>query len=115
MTAVVEDLNVLDTVRAEELVAYISARHPGEEPDVPRVDFGITTITGLRVGDSILRVHLDLNLLNNRNGKRFPKKPHVYENSCHMGSVPVGIQSAVAIVHPRLAVDDPRRTCVPLV
>jgi hypothetical protein len=79
--AVVEDLNVLDVIRAEELVAYISTEHPGEEPDVPKVDFGKTVINGLRIGDSILKVHLDLKLLNNGNGNRFPKKPHVFEKA----------------------------------
>jgi hypothetical protein len=81
MLAVVQDLHVLDTVHAEELVAYISTQHPGEEPDVPKVDFGKTSITGLRVGDSILKVHLNLKLLNNGDGDRFPKRPHVYEKA----------------------------------
>jgi hypothetical protein len=80
-TAVVEALNVLDMVRVEELVAYISTEHPGEEPDVPKVDFGRTDITSLRVGDSILKVHLDLKLLNNGNRNRFPKQPQLYEKA----------------------------------
>ena len=77
--AVVEGLNVLDTIRADELVAYISTEHPGEEPDVPRVDLGRTLINGLRVGDAILKVHLNLNFLSDGNGKRFPKRPYLQE------------------------------------
>ena len=77
--AAVEDLNVLDTIRADELVAYISIEHPGEEPDVPRVDVSRTAINGLRVGEAILRVHLNLKFLNDGNGKRFPKRPYLQE------------------------------------
>ncbi|HMK23279.1 MAG TPA: hypothetical protein VK466_13165 [Terriglobales bacterium] len=79
--AVVEDLNVLDVIRADELIAYISSQHPGEEPEVPIVKFGDTAINGLRVGDAILRVHLDTALLDLGNGKRFPKKPHLFEKA----------------------------------
>jgi hypothetical protein len=81
MTAVVEDLNILDKVRADELVAYISTEHPGKEPDVPRVNFGRTRITDLRVGDSVLEVQLDLNLLNNGNRDGFPKIAPVYDKT----------------------------------
>ncbi len=78
-TAIVEDLNVLEVIRAEELVAYISTQHPGEEPNVPKIDFGLTAINGLRVGDSILRVHLDLERLTVGDRKRFPKKAPLFE------------------------------------
>jgi hypothetical protein len=81
MTALVEGLNVLDRVRASQLLAYISAEHPGEDPDVPRVTFGKTRITDLRVDDSTLEVILDLDLLNGGNGKGFPKKPHVEDKA----------------------------------
>lgn len=79
MTAMVEDLNVLDRVRTEELVAYISTEHPGQEPDVPRVDFGKTRIVNLRVDDAVLKVHLNLKLLNNGNGDRFPEQAPVFD------------------------------------
>lgn len=79
MTAIVEDLNVLDTVRAEQLVAYISSEHLGKGRDVPRIDFGKTRITNLRVRDTILRVHLDLKALGEINEKHFPKRAHLYE------------------------------------
>jgi hypothetical protein len=79
--ATVEGLNVLDTIRAEELVAYISTEHPAQDPDVPRVDLSRTAINGLRIGEAILRVHLDLGFLNNGNGKRFPKRPYLFEKS----------------------------------
>jgi len=79
--SVVEGVNVLEMVRVDELVAYISTEHPGEGPDVPRVDFGTTSISGLRLGDSIVNVHLDLSMLDNGNGKRFPKKPHLLDKA----------------------------------
>jgi hypothetical protein len=79
--ATVEGLNVLDTIRADELVAYISTEHPAQDPDVPRVDLSRTAINGLRIGEAILRVHLDLGLLNDGNGKRFPKRSYLLEKS----------------------------------
>jgi hypothetical protein len=75
--AAVEDLNVLDVIRAEELVAYVSTEHSGEQLAGPRVDLGGALISGLRIGDSVLRVHLDLNLLSN--GNRFPSQPHFFQ------------------------------------
>ncbi len=81
MIAEVRGLDVLGSVHVDEVVAYISTVHPGEEPDVPKVDFGMTTIAGLRIGDSILKVHLNLNLLNNGKGDRFPKNAPVYEKA----------------------------------
>jgi hypothetical protein len=78
-TAIVEDLNVLNVIRVEELVAYISSEHPGEEPDVPKIDLGRSAINGLRVGNSILRVRLDTDFLTIGDGKRFPKKPHLFD------------------------------------
>ena len=79
MTAVVDELNVLNRVRADEVVAYIATEHPGEDPDVPRVDFGRTRIRDLRVDDSVLEVQLDLDLLNNGNGHGFPETAPVYQ------------------------------------
>ena len=79
--AAVEGLNVLDTIRADELVAYISSVHPAEDPDVPTIDLNRTAINGLRIGEAILRVHLDLEVLSNGNGKRFPKRPYLLEKS----------------------------------
>lgn len=77
----VEGLNVLDTIRADELVAYISTEHPAEDPDVPRIDLGRTVINGLRIGEAILRVHLDTKLLSNGDSSRFPKRPYLQEKS----------------------------------
>jgi hypothetical protein len=79
--AAVEGLNVLDTIRADELVAYISTEHPAEDPDVPRVDLSRTVISGLRIGEAILRVHLDLAFLSEGDGKRFPKRPYLFEKA----------------------------------
>jgi hypothetical protein len=79
--ATVEGLNVLDTIRADELVAYISTQHPAEDPDVPRVDLSRTVISGLRIGEAILRVHLNLGFLSDGDGKRFPKRPYLFEKS----------------------------------
>lgn len=81
MTSLVAGLNVLDRVRAGQLLAYISAEHPGEDPNVPRISFGKTNITNLQVDDSTLEVVLDLDLLNGANGKGFPKKPHVQDKA----------------------------------
>ncbi|HZQ95151.1 MAG TPA: hypothetical protein VFA67_09090 [Candidatus Sulfotelmatobacter sp.] len=79
--AAVEGLNVLDTIRADELVGYISTEHPAEDPDVPKVDLSRTVIDGLRVGEAILRVHLDTKILGSDNSKQFPKRPHLFEKS----------------------------------
>ena len=79
MTAVVEGLNVLGRVRVDELVAYVSTEHPGEEPDIPIVDFGRTRIRDFRVDDSVLEVQLDLDLLNNGDRNRFPGTAPVFE------------------------------------
>lgn len=81
MTSVVEGLNVLNTVRAEQTVAYISSEHPGEDPHVPRISFGRTSITDLHIGNALLKVQLDLDLLNNGNGKGFPDTHHVHDKS----------------------------------
>ena len=81
MTSQVDQLIVLNRVRAGQLLAYISSEHPGKDPHVPRVDFGRTSITNLRVDDADIEVLLDLNLLNGKNGagNGFPKKPHVQD------------------------------------
>jgi hypothetical protein len=79
--AIVEDLNVLDVIRVDELLAYISSTHPGEDPDVPKIDLSRTAINGLRVGDTMLRVHLDLDRLTIDKGKDFPKKPHLFDKN----------------------------------
>src|SRR6201987_4672655 len=79
--AVVEGLEVVDTIRADERVAYISSEHPAQDPDVPRIDLSRTVIDGLRIGEAILRVHLDLGILNDGDGKRFPKRPYLLEKS----------------------------------
>src|SRR6516225_1987611 len=79
--AAVEGLNVLDTIRADELVAYISTQHPAEDLDVPKVDLSRTVISGLRIGEAILRVHLNLKFLSDGNGKGFPKRPYLLEKS----------------------------------
>jgi hypothetical protein len=79
--SIVEDLKVLDTIRVDELVAYISTVHPAADPDVPTIDLGKTTISGLRIGEAILRVHLDLTVMSNGNGNRFPKRPYLLEKS----------------------------------
>jgi len=84
--AAVEGLNVLDTIRADELVAYISTEHPAEDPDVPRVDLSRTVINGLRIGEAILRVHLDLKILGGDDGKRFPKQPYLFDKSLWKGA-----------------------------
>jgi hypothetical protein len=111
--AVVKDLNVLGVIHADELIAYISSEHPGEEPDVPIVKFGITAINGLRIGDAILKVHLDTTLLDFSNGKRFPKRPHLYEKALwkradkkydpDKGFLPCTLVRKIEVIHGKLA------------
>src|SRR5262249_37406224 len=79
--AVVEDLNVLNVVRVEEMVAYISSQHPRKKPNVPKIDFGLTAINGLRVRDSILSVHLDLDRLSLGNHEDFPEKAPLFNKN----------------------------------
>lgn len=79
VSAVVENLNVLDTVRADQVSLYISTQHPGVQPDIARIDFGKTSITNLRVGDSLLKVYLDLELLSNGKRDEFPSRQPVFD------------------------------------
>jgi hypothetical protein len=78
--ALVEDLNVLNVIRADVLFAYISSVHPGAAPDVPIVKLDNSTIRGLRVGGASLKVHLNTALLDFGDGKTFPPRPHLREN-----------------------------------
>jgi hypothetical protein len=73
MLAVVEDLHVVERVHVDQAVAYISTEHPIEAPYVPRVDFGATNISGLRVDNAVLKVHFALDLLKTRNNGGFPR------------------------------------------
>jgi len=71
----VKRLNVLDRVKVREAVAHIKAEHP-YEGDVPRVTFGETRLSPLHIGDSIIEVILDKDLLGG-NGDGFPERAHL--------------------------------------
>ncbi len=73
--SVVKRLNVLDRVKVREVVAYIKAEHP-HEGDVPRVSFGETRLSPLHIGDSIIEVILDRDILG-ENGSGFPQQAHL--------------------------------------
>jgi hypothetical protein len=79
--ALVEDLDVLGVIHADELFAYISTEHPGVDPDVPIVNLGDSKITGLRVGEASLTVNLNTKLLDIGDGKTFPTQPHFREKA----------------------------------
>jgi hypothetical protein len=61
-TAVLEDLNVLDIVTADRIVAQISTDHP-LEGYVPHVTFQGTRFENLRISGHPVKVDLDLNIL----------------------------------------------------
>ncbi len=65
-TSVVENLNILNVVNADRVVAQISTEHPLYEDDghVPSVTFLGTQFYKLRIGGFPVEVELDLDLLN---------------------------------------------------
>ena len=79
--ALVEDLDVLGVIHADQLFAYISTEHPGQEPDVPIVSLGNSAINGLRVGNASLTVTLNTKLLDIGDGKTPPTQPHLREKA----------------------------------
>jgi hypothetical protein len=75
--SVVKRLNVLDRVKVREVVGHIRAEHPyAEQGDVPRVSFGETRLSPLHIGDSIVEVILDKDILGG-NGNGFPQQAHL--------------------------------------
>lgn len=73
--SVVKRLNVLDRVKVREAVAHIKAEHP-YKGDIPRISFGETRLSPLHIGDSIVEVILDKDLLGG-NGNGFPERAHL--------------------------------------
>jgi hypothetical protein len=65
-TSVVEDLNILNVVTADRVVAQVSTNHPRYEEDghVPAVTFLGTQFYNLRIAGFPVEVELDLDLLN---------------------------------------------------
>src|SRR5215470_10838297 len=49
-TAVLEDLNILDVITADRIVAQVSTEHPPFDGHVPRVTFLGTRFENLRIG-----------------------------------------------------------------
>ena len=65
-TAVVEDLNILNIVTADRVVAQVSTEHPLDDQDghVPDVTFLGSQFFNLRIAGFPVEVELDLNLVN---------------------------------------------------
>jgi hypothetical protein len=61
-TSVIEDLNVLNVVTADRVVAQVSIEHP-LEGYVPKVTYLGTNFYNLRIGGYPIQVNLDLDLL----------------------------------------------------
>jgi hypothetical protein len=61
-TSVVEDLNVLDVVTADRVVAQISTEHP-EDGQVPSVTFLGTRFVNLRIGGHQVEIDQDIHVL----------------------------------------------------
>jgi hypothetical protein len=59
-TAVVEDLNILDVVTADRVVAQVSTEHPPLDGHVPSVTFLGTQFENLRIAGHPVTVDLDL-------------------------------------------------------
>jgi len=80
-----EDLHVVERVHVDQAVANISTEHPRDDPYVPRVDFGATSISGLRVDNAALKVHFALDLLKSRNNGGFPQTSPIEDDKLKDG------------------------------
>ena len=69
-TAVVEDLNVLDVVTADRVVAQISTEHP-LVGYVPHITFLGTRFENLRIAGHKVELDLDPDFLGQRGRRRF--------------------------------------------
>jgi hypothetical protein len=78
--SVVKRLNVLDRVKVREAVGHIRAEHP-REGGVPRVSFGETRFSHLQIGDSVVEVILDTDILGEENGSGFPEQAHLRQRN----------------------------------
>lgn len=65
-TAVVEDLNILDVITADRIVAQVSTEHPTFDGHVPRVTFIGTRFENLRIGGCPVQLELDLTIVGDR-------------------------------------------------
>jgi hypothetical protein len=65
-SSVVEDLNVVDVVTADRVVAQVSTEHPLINGHVPKVTFLGTSFKNLRVGGYPVEVELDLGICGNK-------------------------------------------------
>ena len=79
----VKHLNVLDRIRIREIVGHVQAEHPNPnalnalQEYAPRVSFGGTRISPVEIGDTVLEIGLDLQLLGADNGKGYPRFVHL--------------------------------------
>jgi hypothetical protein len=78
--SVVKRLNVLDRVKVREAVGHIKAEHPWDG-GVPRVSFGETRFSHLLIGDSVVEVILDTEILGKENGTGFPEQAHLRQRN----------------------------------
>ena len=78
--SVVKRLNVLDRVKVREAVGHIRAEHP-LYGGVPRVSFGETRFSHLQIGDSVVEVILDTDILGEENGSGFPEQAHLRQRN----------------------------------
>jgi hypothetical protein len=72
-TSVIEDLNVLDVVTADRVVAQISTDHPEGKEQVPSVTFLGTRFVNLRIGGHKVEINQDIHVLGTK-----PKKDASY-------------------------------------
>jgi len=72
-TSVLEDLNVLDVVTADRVVAQISTEHPESKEQVPSVTFLGTRFVNLRIGGHKVEINQDIHVLGTK-----PKKDVSY-------------------------------------
>lgn len=74
-TSVVENLNVLEVVTADRIVARMAVEHPAKGY-TPRISFVGVQFNNLRVNGHAVHPKLDLSLLGSEHDK-FPEKPHM--------------------------------------
>ena len=65
-TSVVEDLNILDVITADRVIAQVSTEHPFYQGHVPSVTFLGTNFENLRIGGYEVKLDLDLGICGNK-------------------------------------------------
>jgi hypothetical protein len=78
VSATIENLNVLDVVTADRVVAQISTEHP-RVGYTPKVSFIGTQFINLRIGGCKIEPVLDLGLCDQDGGNDYPKQPCIQD------------------------------------